>query len=311
MTGIPLPHIALGIFVATRREDVPAAYRRWLSVDGSVPGAVRTWDHHLTGERINLDAMPPELDASDADAVGTTLADTDALVSVLAVLAGGTARLPAAVRGVLESASHWCDHLAPHPDHDAPTNAAGRRVDAYVAEALSGGRTRAAGAFEPTCRRFADALAQGAALPQAEPPEERDRQRALALLRDGRVSGSGSVTLFDLRGRSGIHPLALYALTRSAVAVLLESRSSDGGRQYTVGVNPFAPSEPRSLEAALRQLAEEEATHGPPCVAPSPAPGSENWGGRATVFGSPWNYGSRIEPERVVEILKEQVPGVD
>ena len=42
-------------FVATHAAQIPADVTRFLSVDGSVPGAVVTWDHHVTGERVNLD----------------------------------------------------------------------------------------------------------------------------------------------------------------------------------------------------------------------------------------------------------------
>ncbi len=65
----------LRIFIATRAEAVPRECRRFLSVDGSVPGYAVRWDHHATGEHINLDAMPERFDPSDYDGVGTTLAD--------------------------------------------------------------------------------------------------------------------------------------------------------------------------------------------------------------------------------------------
>ena len=81
--------LALPCFVATRREDVPVGLVRYVSVDGSVPGAAVTWDHHVTGECINLDAMPETFDACGFDGVGTTLADLDAAASAVAV-AGST-----------------------------------------------------------------------------------------------------------------------------------------------------------------------------------------------------------------------------
>src|SRR5512134_889990 len=109
-----LPNGHLVVFVATRLEEVPAGCTRYLSVDGSVPGHALRWDHHVTGERINLEAMPDVIDARDYDGVGTTLADADALASVVAVLLGGKERIPAGARGVLESASFWCDHLKAH-----------------------------------------------------------------------------------------------------------------------------------------------------------------------------------------------------
>jgi len=69
-----------------------------------------------------------------------------------------------------------------------------------------------------------------------------------------------------------------------------------------VGVNPLGPP-PDDLGPALARLAALEHAHGPPALLPRPGPGSENWGGRATVFGSPWNYGSRLQPEEVARAV--------
>jgi hypothetical protein len=60
---------------------------------------------------------------------------------------------------------------------------------------------------------------------------------------------------------------------------------------------------PRDLRQSLEALALAEFAHGAPVVLPRRGPGSENWGGRATVFGSPWNFGSRLTPADVVAIV--------
>lgn len=65
----------------------------------------------------------------------------------------------------------------------------------------------------------------------------------------------------------------------------------------------------RHFGPALRALARAEHAHGPPALAPDPVPGAENWGGRATVFGSPWNYGSRLEPAEVAGIVERALFG--
>jgi hypothetical protein len=70
----------LTLFVATRREDIPAGVHRYASVDGSVPGAALVWDHHITGEPISLDALPATVSLANLDGLGTTLADTDAVI---------------------------------------------------------------------------------------------------------------------------------------------------------------------------------------------------------------------------------------
>lgn len=84
-------------------------------VDGSVAG-FKAYDHHLTGERINMDAMPadfPEL----PEVIATTTIDTDAVCSAVALALGGEAKLPTQTARVFRMASHYCDYLEPHPDY--------------------------------------------------------------------------------------------------------------------------------------------------------------------------------------------------
>ena len=290
---------ALRIFVATRREAVPAECARFLSVDGSVPGAVTAWDHHVTGERINLEAMPDLVDASAYDGVGTTLADADAVASVVAVLRGGKARLPPAVRATLECASHWCDHLAPHPAHDAASNRLGRGLnDALGARFAAVPRERVSAAFEAVCRALEADIVAGRPLP-FEDHEAEQHALAARLVAQGRLRLIGRVALVDLVGFPGVDPAACYALHDCPVAVAVDSHPV-GGWKYTVGVNPRVADAPRDLGPALRALARAEHAHGSPARGPEPLPGQENWGGRATVFGSPWNYASRLDPDEVV-----------
>lgn len=292
----------LRIFVATRAEAVPADARPFLSVDGSVPGAALIWDHHVSGELVNLDAMPASIDLAHLRGVGTTLADTDAAVSVALVLVGGLDRVSERARAVLKAAAHWCDHLRPHPAVEGEPDVLGERLNAWASEQL-----RAAGdiseSFAAVSRRIADSILSGAPLPAAEPQRIADAERARDLLRLGRVRLHERVALVDLRELPPIDPLATYALHRCPVAVTLAQHPA-GGPRYTVGVNPFVDDHPTDLRRALSRLAAEEHRHGPPCT--SPAPGAEgSWGGRATVFGSPWNYGSRLTPEEVVRLVEE------
>jgi hypothetical protein len=294
----------LAVFVATRSEDVPPDCARYLSVDGSVPGAELTWDHHLSGERINLEAMPEEFDAADYQGVGTTLPDADALASVVAVLLGGKARLPAQARAILESASFWCDHLRAHPEHDPGINRLGRGL----LDAIDGriGSLRGAAAT-PVFARLAFELAAIAQQAKPFPCEDRwgaEIERAERAVAEGRLVAYGPVMLVDLRGFGQVDPAALYAQHRCGVAVHVD-RHDDGGPRYTVGTHPGVESSPVDLGPALQALARAEYTHGPPALSAHPSPSSENWGGRARVFGSPWNYGSRLTPEHVVALVRQ------
>lgn len=298
---MPLPHRDLRVFIATRREDVPAGCVRYLSVDGSVPGAALTWDHHVTGEAINLDAMPPVIDPSGFDGVGTTLADTDALASVVAVMAGGASRLPARALDVLRAASHRCDHLRAHPALDPEADRLGRGLVGWVDEGLS--RSGHGSVFPRLCGEVADAIAAGAPLPYSTASADAMAARAEALDARGRIQRGARVAVIDLRGEAPLAPEAWYARVTSPVGVAVEDHR-DGGTRYTVGLNPFVDGPVRDLRPCLAALAAAEFAKGPPARHPTPRPGSENWGGRATVFGSPWNYGSRLRPEEVVALLE-------
>ncbi len=302
---MPLPFAHLRVFIATRPEDVPPECTRTLSVDGAVPGATLTWDHHQTGERINLEAMPDEFDATGYDGVGTTLPDADALASVIAVMAGGKARLPAGPRAILESASYWCDHLVGHPEHDPETNRLGRGLlDAIELRIGSLRRGQATPVFAQLAAELGRAVAEGSPFPFADTWSEQLRL-ARRVAEEGRLVTDGRVALVDLRGLPRVDPAALYAQHRCPVAVHVE-RHDDGGPRYTVGTHPSVAS-PGDLFPALAALARAEFAKGPPARSPDFGPGTENWGGRARVFGSPWNYGSRLTPEEVVATVREKL----
>lgn len=305
---IPLPFRRLRVFVATLPEHVPVGCARFISVDGSVPGASVTWDHHVTGERINLDAMPAEIDASAADGVGTTLADTDALASVVAVMAGGAARLSAETVAVLRAASHRCDHLTPLAGVAAEVDHLGLGLHGWVSDALAAaGEPRASATFARLCGEVADAVAAGKLLPFDT--SSRDAMVAAAARLDaaGRIQRDQLVAVIDFRGSERVTPEAYYVRIEEPVAIAVDEHPQ-GGCRYTVGVNPFSREPVTDLRPCLDALAAEEFAHGAPVKLARPGPGSENWGGRATVCGSPWNHGSRLTPERVAAIVSATLP---
>ncbi len=293
----------LAIFVATRRDQVPGACRRYLSVDGAVPGAAVTWDHHQSGEPVNLEAMPGSVDPGAFDGVGTTLADTDALASVVAVLGGGADALPARAREALLAASWWCDHLGPHPRLGREANRRGRRLDAFVSAALAAGPPSE---FARLCRLVAARIAEGRALPgRSGTPAGRH-----ARLLEGRVRLVGDVIVADMRGLAeGVHPGAVYRARPAGRVAVFVGDHPRGGVRYTVGRNPSHPRAPDDLRPLLGLLAAAEHAHGPPARLPAPGPESENWGGRREVGGSPWNYGSRLAPAEVTRIVAGWVAG--
>jgi hypothetical protein len=293
-----MPGRHLAAFVATRRDDVPAQ-GGFLSVDGSVPGASETWDHHVTGERINLDAMPLRLDPAPYTAIGTTLADTDALACVVAARAGGEGALPDDVRVVLRAASERCDHLVAWAGAPAHLQEVADALHRHVQQALAAaGPGEVSTTFARLCDEVTAALEAGTPLPGAA-PDATVAAHLRRLEREARVRQHAAVAALDLRGLPDLPADALHALHAAPVAVFVRDHPQ-GGVAYTVGVHPGHPQAPDDLTPILVALAAAELQHGPPCARASPGPGSENWGGRRTVFGSPWNYGSRLTPEEVV-----------
>ena len=288
----------IAVFVATRPSQVPDGCRRFVSVDGAVPGAAVVWDHHATGESINLDAMPASVDPRMYDGVATTLADTDAAVSAAVVLLGGAARIDPGVVDVLRSASYWCDHLAPLPGLDGAANDRGRALDRYVSQALTASAADPTPAFAAVVAELVRRIDAGQPMPAGSAPEGRD------LRIEGRLTEHDGVAVFDLRGGSGVAPEVAYAQTGQRVGLFVEDHRA-GGIRYTVGVNPRVAGEV-DLTPVLEALARAELAHGAPCLGEAPVAGNENWGGRRTVFGSPWNYGSRLTVEGVVEIIQEE-----
>ncbi len=282
-------------FVATRASDVPDGVTRFASVDGSVPGAAVTWDHHVSGELVNLDALPSTIETEGLEAIGTTLADTDAVASAVVVASGGEVNLPGETVALLRSASHWCDHLEAHPALPAELNRRGLRVHRWVARELRAHGDASLG-FEAAVRALLDAISTDAPLPELEEPTSAAQSARVGRAAE-RLKVVFGVALIDLRDVGSLDPMTLHALHESPVAVLVY-RHEQGGPKYTVGVNPFV-AHPSDIGPALRQLAALEFAHGLPALSVQPGPGSENWGGRATVFGSPWNYASRLEPDEV------------
>jgi hypothetical protein len=300
------PHSALEsvqLFVATQRENVPCAH--YVSVDGTVPGCLVAWDHHVSGEPINLDALPRRIDLAAIarahgvpriEGIGTTWADADAVASAVAVLLGGPDALDPHTRDLLASASHWCDHLRAHPAIAPERDALGRGLSEWIAREL---RVEGDARFAHVVTQLCTTVRAGAPLPFAEPDPAVEAGLA-RILAEGRLRVVAGVAVVDQRDLPSLPPLRVHGLHAHPLTVVVQ-RHDDGRPRYVVGVNPHVPH-PSDLSAALAAIAAAEHAHGPPALRATPGPGSENWGGRATVFGSPWNYGSRLDPDEVARL---------
>jgi hypothetical protein len=295
------------LFVARSRREVPQGLTRYACVDGTVPGATFVWDHHTSGESTNLDVIPERFDPRQLDGIASTHVDTDAVLSAVCVLLGGRAALDPDTRAVFETACHFCDHLRPHPDHDAETQRRGRFLHTALMHDLQPIEGRSERFATEVCRVLA-CLNEGRPLPQRDPDDDVDPELIAALKEPSRIQRFGDVAVVDTKGLSRVDALTVYDAHRAKVGVNV-SHHHDGGFIYVVGRNPLIDAAPSDLTPLLARVAEREHAYGPPTT--HPAPGHGNWGGRAEVFGSPWGYGSRIAPEELGRLLDEGLRELD
>jgi hypothetical protein len=75
--------------------------------------------------------MPAQFIPTPYDAIATTLPDTDALASIIAVWAGGKMNLPEDILEILLAASYRCDHLIAHPKVSAQADHQGHRLHTW------------------------------------------------------------------------------------------------------------------------------------------------------------------------------------
>ena len=188
---LPFP---LPVFAATRPGQIPTGICRFIGVDGTIPGAALTWDHHRTGESINLDAMPGAFDAGGYDGVATTSPDTDAAASVLAVMAGGKDQLPREARRLLEAASWRCDHLRAMPGATPEEDRRGHGLHAWVSrELVAAHHPDRSAAFASVCAALAGCLSREEPLPWTEPVlPEQAKQVAAVLAERTRIEGAAA-----------------------------------------------------------------------------------------------------------------------
>lgn len=297
----------------------------FISVDGSVPGAEVTWDHHVTGEKINLDAMPSQVPGGYS-AFATCLPDIDAAASMVVATLGGECNVLAETAAILRCASHWCDYLSPNPDFDAEQNRLGRGLLDW----FNGHRPRLKfGEVDPKDGAWFGEATQAlleavisfesgsTPLPYVD-DYPKACERAREFYSEGGISfhGIGKCRLALVEPPPG--PAKARAFGPDAVCSLLPPDVgvvvyADGGAapnvyKYTVGVNPLSNVAPSSLKPALELLAarEFELAQAEKRAAPlggAPIPANKNWGGRPTVFGSPWD-GSHLTIGTVVTIVR-------
>lgn len=281
------------------------APRPIIGVDGPVVGADLCFDHHVTGERVNLLAIPETVPVPAT--IATTMLDTDAVISAAVVLlrARGEGASARKVWGVIHEAAHFCDHLVASGDFPQDEERGlglhgwlkGRGLLRVAVLAWAGseighrrdGTPRPAPSEATRSTVFGEltlALVSAIRL-RALPSDwtyldrlatmEADVRRALRGVR-------GRVTL--LEPDAYIDPMAIYRIVETDLMLLMGS-SPDGTRRYSLGVHPRA-YERVDVRSALRMLDAREA----------------GWGGRSNCGGSPAG-GSRLSPDDVVQAVEK------
>ncbi len=292
-------------FVVTeaRIEGFP---RPVVGVDGPVQGADVSFDHHATGEPVNLLAIPEAVPLPGT--IATTMLDSDAVISAAVVLLRARNEHDAvqAVWALLYEAAHFCDHLIPSGQYleveraglglHCWLKAKGFSLGESLARAAgelredSRGQLRPSPSFETKSRVFGElTLELVAAIRAKSLPCDFDYLDRLAAMEDEARRGihrvDGCVTVLTLD--SYVDPLALYRVIDTDVSVIAGS-TPDGASHYTIGVHPRAYGRV-DLTTVFARLSKRE-------------PG---WGGRSNAGGSPLGKGSGLGLDELLTILNE------
>ena len=297
-------HFAVG---TTAPVDWPAPI---VCVDGEINGETLAYDHHRSGEYVNLLAIPehPVLPAT----LATSMIDTDAIISgaVLLLKAWNETEQLDGVFPTLLDACSWCDHLMPTGDFDEVTERAGLGLHLWLKtmgfrrgelHAWSRGQLSMQGShthihldndfrgdlFRELVQAMLHAIRLGN-LPSDEDWLHRFDGMRKAARRD-LVCHGPDVSL--VLPREYIDPLALYAAIDSRVVIT--ARPDDSGRnRYSIGVNPRT-GKGLDLRALTSLLNLDES----------------GWGGRQNVIGSPRQCGSAVPAGKLQAIVIAWING--
>jgi len=269
-------------FVVTAAPIVDCP-RPVVGVDGPVIGADVSYDHHTTGEVVNLQAVPTHV--LRPRTLATTMLDADAVLSAALVLlrAGGEEDAIQTVWPTLFEAAHLCDHLVPSGRYPAAERA-GLGLYCWLKDRGFASEGSRASVFRTLTLTIVDAIRDGVLPFDLAYLERLDRMEHEA--RTAIQNIIGRVTL--LSPEAYVDPLALYHVVETDLSLIVVPRE-DGAVGYHIGVHPSAYGR-IDLRPMLAALAAKE-------------PG---WGGRANTGGSPLETGSRLPVATVLAALQAE-----
>lgn len=327
-------------FVVTTRKEILETLKTEgyyiIGVDGTVPDAVELYDelydhHRKHGADIQIDEILGTLKSwtlARKNAIITTMVDADAIVAAYYIWSQLYQQefLDAQLE-LLKAISYDCDHL------NVPSNLSQYATEAAMIVAalkessndlpnkLGLKSNRKEWSVEDKELYASTAFEQGVKLIDtllnsnwdyqkiAQPYWEKLENHVLQIIKEHRISIYRNCLIFDSKGlntyvdprcwiiassRLGYHPDEAITLTVRDIFQNNEYK----GISYTLGTFPLHPHQKKwDYTDKFKHLTELEKSRNP---------NSGEWGGRATVGGSPWNNPSMLLPVEIINtILKD------
>jgi len=259
-----------------------------LFVDGSLDG-FRAYDHHLTGEKINLDAMP-DLITDMPEIVVTKQIDTDAICSGVVVYFGGEKNLDSKYIQIFRSASHYCDYLIADEQINDEINEKGLGLHLYLKEKGVNylkiypeiTNTERSIVFEKLCYSIIDIIKKSKILPSDKAYLKRIEKQIITA-KDSIIHKDNLVTVIS--SRDFIDPIAAYKVIDTPL-LILQTPIDKGINKFSIGVNPDF-----YIEYNIKGLFEYINNNY-----------EKGWGGRNIAGGGPFK-GSILPINKIIEIL--------
>lgn len=318
------------VFKIYRKTD-PKLNAKIIDVDGKTrtEGVVfKVFDHHRTGEVVNLDTIPAEINVSGYE-LATHLFDTDYILSAVTLHLGGRSRVGENDLRLMRSASEWCDQLdSTESDKEIRQLGLGLHLyimGRYIAKRDELGRVRgeveitADGKTKPDLSDATDseiagmiadeiiqAIANGELIKLQDVEYLSHREENQELFRKSCILNDDVLAITI--ANEFIDPLFSYELVKGDIQVNGSKKvDKDGsliGYKYTVGIKPIARGNYNLLP--LIGIFNQVDPHVIDQIA-RPGHLPITWGGRESVFGSPFNIHSGLDPKEIEKIIKENL----
>ncbi len=321
----------LGIY----SRSTPAEDKKVVEIDGRIADTrakvLASFDHHRSGNRVNLDDVPDKVHLSEVDELVTPMFDTDFLISAIVTRMGGKEAIKPTDLKVLYAASEWCD-LLESDEEDEDLKQKGLGLHLYLKGKgfgllkakceekgeMANGRFNAS---DETMSEIANelgdelesALQNGTLddlqdmnyLQQKEPMQQEWREA-----NEGRRNDELMASVVLKEGEY-IDPIFFMELLKGKLCITSteSDKTDEEGRRiynYTVSLKPSSYE-----EIDLRPLIDEMNKQDPNVIkqAEGGVPESEQkrWGGREVVFGAPFGIHSALSPDEVEQIVEDNI----